>query len=73
MDKPPQEIKPTGETSSLTEPSPTVLDIWENWISLDGEGPPSIEWLMEQEARDKRVGALLRERNVSMTLRHYLS
>jgi hypothetical protein len=67
MDKPPQEMTPTGETTALTEPSPTVLDTWENWISFDGEGPPSIEWLMEQEARDKRVGALLRELHYSVT------
>jgi len=57
----------TPQETSPTTPTPDVLWLLDNWISFDGEPPPSIEWLMEQEARDKRVGALLRELHYSVT------
>ena len=54
-------------TVASTAPTPEVLWLADNWLPLSNEPPPSIEWLMEQEQRDKRVGELLRELHYSVT------
>ena len=63
MDKPPQEMTPTGETVALTEPiQASASQAEDNWLTwYDNPSKDDLEWLEENHKRDKRVGALLRE------------